>query len=168
MPVTWLRLSKKARGRLGRDCSSAPESVELLGKEHSSDQCHMMQEVCQHFSSSSLARRRGRGGLHALAPSQKQIMETSHEPGDAPQALFYVGEFVCASRQQCPSGIILFQLVMNLWKSWRFLSFWNYTEQPLICASHFYQVTCPAVASWTTTRLSPALETPPGELWYCA
>lgn len=58
MPVTWLRLSKKARGRLGRDCSSAPESVELLGKERSSDQCHMMQEVCQHFSSSSLARGR--------------------------------------------------------------------------------------------------------------
>lgn len=29
------------------------------------------------------------------------------------------------------------------------------------------QVTCPAVASWMTTRLSPALETPPGELWYC-
>ena len=35
------------------------ESVELLGKEHSSDQCHMMQEVCQHFSSSSLTIGRG-------------------------------------------------------------------------------------------------------------
>lgn len=93
-----VRLSKKARGRLGRDCSSAPESVELLGKERSSDQCHMMQEVCQHFSSSSLAKGRG---MHALAAGERQIMEASHEPGDAPRGpFFYVGEFVCSSCQQ--------------------------------------------------------------------
>lgn len=86
-----VRLSKKARGRLGRDCSSAPESVELLGKERSSDQCHMMQEVCQHFSSSSLAKGRS---MHALAAGERQIMEASHEPGD-------------------PSDIILSQLAIN-------------------------------------------------------
>lgn len=39
--------------------AQANESVELLGAEHSSDQCHMMQEVCQHFSSSSFAIGRG-------------------------------------------------------------------------------------------------------------
>lgn len=82
-----VRLSKKARGRLGRDCSSAPESVELLGKERSSDQCHMMQEVCQHFSSGSLAKGRG---MHALAAGERQIMEASHEPGDAPRGPFFL------------------------------------------------------------------------------
>lgn len=32
----------------------------------------------------------------------------------------------------------------------------------------FVQVTCPAAASWMTTRSSPALETPPGEWGNCA
>lgn len=58
MPVTWcLSLLKQELAQ--PCCSSTNESVELLGKEPSSDHCHMMQEVCQHFSSSSLAIRRG-------------------------------------------------------------------------------------------------------------
>lgn len=46
-------------------------------------------------------------------------METSHEPGDALQAFFYVGEFACSFHKQCPSHIILFLflLVIKLWKS---------------------------------------------------
>lgn len=56
------------------------ESVKLLGKEHSSDQCHMMQEVCQHFSSGSLAIGRGAETLQA---SKSWTMEAIPEQGDA-------------------------------------------------------------------------------------
>lgn len=66
--------------------AQANESVELLGAEHSSDQCHMMQEVCQHFSSSSFAIGRG---LETLPASKGRIMEASHEPGDALQLFLF-------------------------------------------------------------------------------
>lgn len=55
----------KCRSWSSRIPAQTNESVELLGKEHSSDQCHMMQEVCQHFSSSSLAIGRGMYTLSA-------------------------------------------------------------------------------------------------------
>lgn len=54
-------MSFQTRGRVLASVTN--ESIELLGKEHSSDQCHMMQEVCQHFSSSSLAIGRGMSTL---------------------------------------------------------------------------------------------------------
>lgn len=55
----------KYRSWSNRIPAQTNESVELLGKEHSSDQCHMMQEMCQHFSSSSLAIGRGMYSLSA-------------------------------------------------------------------------------------------------------
>lgn len=55
-----------------RSHSTAQKSVELLGKEHSSDQRHMRQEVCQHFSSSSIAIGRG---LSALPASKEQHID---------------------------------------------------------------------------------------------
>lgn len=66
----------KSRSWSSRIPAQTNESVELLGKEHSSDQCHMMQEVCQHFSSSSLAIGRG---MYTLPASKgwikwKQVM----------------------------------------------------------------------------------------------
>lgn len=74
-----VRLSpfKKNRRWLSRVSAQTNESVELLGKEHSSDQCHMMQEVCQHFSSSSLlAIGRGICALCQLVKDEfsKQVM----------------------------------------------------------------------------------------------
>lgn len=75
----------KSRSWSSRIPAQTNESVELLGKEHSSDQCHMMQEVCQHFSSSSLAIGRG---MYSLTASKGWIMEASHEPGDILQPLY--------------------------------------------------------------------------------
>lgn len=64
-PVTWCVCLYKNSSWSSRIPAQTHESVELLGKEHSSDQCHMMQEVCQHFSSSSPARGRGTYALPA-------------------------------------------------------------------------------------------------------
>lgn len=80
-PSHGVCVSLKKQGLVETYCSPAHESVELLGKECSSDQCHMMQEVCQHFSSCSLTKGRG---MYSLPASKRQIMEASHEPGDAP------------------------------------------------------------------------------------
>lgn len=94
--LSWLILTSKRCQSHGeslhksRSWSShipANESVELLGKEHSSDQCHMMQEVCQHFSSSSLAIG---SGTYTLPASKGWIMEASHEPGDTLQPFFFL------------------------------------------------------------------------------
>lgn len=90
----------KGRSWSSRIPAQTNESVELLGKEHSSDQCHMMQEVCQHFSSSSLAIGRG---MYSLPGSKGWIMEASHEPGDILQPLYVAGSELVSSSLPHPA-----------------------------------------------------------------
>lgn len=100
IPVTCCVFLHKNRSWSSRIPAQTNESVELLGKEHSSDQCHMMQEVCQHFSSSSLAIGRG---MYTLPARKGWIMETSHELGDTLQLLFCFWEWISQFISPTPS-----------------------------------------------------------------
>lgn len=111
MPVTWCVFLHKNRSWSSCIPAQTNESVELLGKEHSSDQCHMMQEVCQHFSSSSLAIGRG---MYTLPASKGWIMEASHEPGDSLQLSVSGSELVNSSPPH-PAHTAFSEGVMTIW-----------------------------------------------------
>lgn len=120
------------KSRRSRIPAQTHESVALLGKEHSSDQCHMMQEVCQHFSSSSLAI--GRGCMYALPASKGWIMEASHEPEDTLQPFlsvsWWINQFIATNMQHIAlsdekGGSFFLFAVSEEGKAWSFGFCWK-------------------------------------------